>query len=89
MAKAATRVSCLENRRHVSPRSDCIQTVGLRGSGLDIIMHGTRESGLVRASQWLRIEHAADAGSQLAGPGCLIEPKHNNRRTRHVSLWPD
>ena len=35
------------------------QTVGLRASDLDTIMHGVAEAGSVRASQWRRREHAA------------------------------
>ena len=35
-------------------------------------MHGITEAGSVRASQWLRREHAEDTVSHLAGPGRLI-----------------
>ena len=35
------------------------QTVGLRASDLDTTMHDVAEAGSVRASQWLRREHAA------------------------------
>ena len=38
--------------------------------------HGIREADSARASPWLRIEHAADMVSHLAGPGCLIESKY-------------
>ena len=52
-------------------------------------MHGITEAGSVRASQWRR-EHAEDTVSHLAGPGFLIDQsKHNEKRTQHVSPWPD
>ena len=43
------------------------------------------EAGSVRASQWLRREHAADMVSHLTGPGRLINLKYNEKRTRYVS----
>ena len=71
------RVSHLEHRQHASPRSDNNQTVDLGGSDLDdtIISYTVyfRSWLTVRASHWLRREHAADMVSQLVGPGCLIE----------------
>ena len=52
---------------------------------------GVAEAGSVRASQWLRREHTAYEihGHPLAGPGCLVEPKHQETRTRNVSSWLD
>ena len=35
------------------------KTVDLRTSDVDTTMHGVAEAGSVRASQWLRREHAA------------------------------
>ena len=52
-------------------------------------MHGMTEAGPVRASQWLRREHAEDTVSHLAGPGCLISNKNNEKRIQHVSSCPD
>ena len=52
------------------------QTVDLGGLDLDktiIPCIVFSEAGSVRASQWLRREHAADMDSHLTGPGCLIE----------------
>ena len=43
------------------------------------------EAGSVRASQWLRKEHAADMVSHVTGPGCLIDLKYHRKRTQHVS----
>ena len=40
-------------------------TVGLRASDLDTIIHGVAEAGLLRASQWLRREHAAYMATPL------------------------
>ena len=50
-----------------------------------------REAGSVRASLWLRrekMQHQTAAGSQRAGPGSLIESKHQTKHTRQVSSWP-
>ena len=41
------------------------QTVGLRASDLDTIMHGVAEAGSVRACQWLRGKHAAYMATPL------------------------
>ena len=41
------------------------QTVGLRAYQVDTIMHGVAEAGSVRASQWLRREHAAYMATPL------------------------
>ena len=69
MTKAAT--PCLAPRRP-SASKKCLhdqtihtKTVGLRASDLDIIMHGVAEAGSVRASQWLRREHATYMATPL------------------------
>ena len=41
------------------------ETVGLRASDLDTVMHGVAEGGSMRASQWLRREHAAYMATPL------------------------
>ena len=55
-------------------------TVDLGGSDIKMILlcHALyiSEAGSVRASQWLRREHAADMVSHLTGSGCLIEFKY-------------
>ena len=54
-------------------------TVDLGGSDLDDTIirkyHALyiSEAGSVRASQWLRREHAADMVTHLTGPECLME----------------
>ena len=55
MTKAATPCFTPRIPSASLPRSDIhTQTVGLRASDLDTIMHGGAEAGSVRASQWLR-----------------------------------
>ena len=41
----------LQYRQQLFPRSLCMQTVGLRATDVDTIMHGVAEAGLARASQ--------------------------------------
>ena len=65
--------------------TDFIMRVNVRTT----IMYGITVAGSVHASPWLRREHAAEMVCDPAGPGCLIECKHQKRRTRHVSSWPN
>ena len=64
------------------------QTVGLRASDLNTIMHDIADAGSVRASQWLRRYHAVYMSTlYLALDAWLI---HNfQKRTQNVSSWPD
>ena len=64
------------------------QTVGLRASDLDTIMHGVAEAGSVRASLWLRREHAANLANPLLALNAWLS-QSIKQRTRNVSLWPD
>ena len=65
------------------------QTVGLRASDLDTIMHGiVAEAGSVRASQWLRREHAANITIPLQALDAWLS-KYIKKRTRNVSSWLD
>ena len=71
----AIPVSRLEQRHHVSPRSDKTQTVDLGGSDV----YYTSISCIVYIRSWLSarssvdtIEHVADKVSHLASPGCKI-----------------
>ena len=61
-----------------------IDTVGLRASDLDTIMHGVAEGGSLRASQWLHGEHAAYMANPLAGPGCLVESLHLETHSKRL-----
>ena len=77
MTKAAVPPCfALEQRQHVSPRSDNTQTVDLGGSYVDDTIMSCVvyfRSWLSARPQWPRREHAADMVSHLTGPGCLIE----------------
>ena len=64
------------------------QTVGLRASDLDTVMHGVAEAGSVRASQWLRREYAAYMATPLLALDARLS--HDIKKcTRTVSSWPD
>ena len=65
------------------------QTVGLRASDLDTIMHGVAEAGSVPASQWLRREHAAYMATPLLALDAWLS-QNIKIRTRNVSSsWPE
>ena len=64
------------------------KTVGLRASNLDTIMHDVAEAGSVRASQWLRREHAAYVTIPLLALDAWLS-RNNKKRTRNVSWWAD
>ena len=64
------------------------QTVGLRASDLDTIMHGVAEAGSVRASQWLRRGHAAYMTTPLLALDAWLS-QSIKKHTRNVSSWPD
>ena len=83
-------MSRLEYRQQVSPRSQPIhtQTVGLRASDLNTIMHGVADAGSVRASQWLRREHAACMATPLLALHAWLS-RNIKKRTRNVSSWSD
>ena len=44
-------------------------------------MRGVAEAGSVRASQWIRREHAAH-GHPLAGPGSLVKSNHQETHSK-------
>ena len=64
------------------------QTVGLRASDLDTTMRGVAEAGAVRASQWLRREHAAYIATPLLPLDAWLS-QNMKKCTRNVSSWPD
>ena len=87
MAKAAT--PCFSPRipsASLSTRSDCTHRDSWSAADLDTIMHGVAEAGSVRASQWLRREHAAKYSHPLDGPGCLVESKHQEMHSKRLFL---
>ena len=89
MTKAAT--PCFTPRiplARVSTIRLYTQTVGLRASDLDTVMHGVAEAGSVRASQWLRREYAANMVTPLLVLDAWLS-QNIKKRTRNVSSWPD
>ena len=66
MTKAAITCFTPRCRQQVSPTIRLYtETIGLRASDLDTILHGVAEVGSVRVSQWLRKEHAAYMATPL------------------------
>ena len=61
------------------------ETVGPGASDLDTIMHGVAYSGSVRASQWLRREHAAYMATPLLALDASLS-QNINKRTLETSL---
>ena len=52
-------------------------------------MHGVAKAGSVRASQWLRREHAAYMATPLQALDAWLCQNIKKKRTRNVSSWPD
>ena len=51
-------------------------------------MHGVAETGSVRASQWLRREHAVYMANPLLALDAWLS-QNMKKHTRNVSSWPD
>ena len=84
MTKAAA--PCFTPRRPSASLSTIrlyTQTVDLRAWYLDTIMHGVAEAGPVRASQWLRAEHAAYMATPLLALDAWLR-QNIMKRTRNV-----
>ena len=79
MTKAAT--PCFTPRIPSSSLSTTrlhTQTVGLKASDVDTIMHGVAQAGSVCASQWLRKEHAAHIATPLLALDAWLSPSIKN-----------
>ena len=62
--------------------------VGVRASDLETIKHGVAKAGSVRASQWLRREHAPYMATPLLALDSWLS-QNIKKRTRSFSSWPD
>ena len=63
----------------------CTQTVGLRASDLDTIMHGVAEAVAQYAPPVATQRQCRIHDHPLSGPGCLVEPKQTHSKRLFVA----